>query len=37
VMDFTCGNLAGMLGMIFEGMKLGDLKRVGQLSDSAAE
>ncbi|MBN2527252.1 MAG: flippase-like domain-containing protein [Deltaproteobacteria bacterium] len=37
VIDIICGNLVGMVSMIFEGMKFGDLKRVGDLSVEPAE
>ena len=32
VIDMACGNLVGMVGMIFEGIKFGDLKNVGDLT-----
>lgn len=36
VIDIICGNIAGMLGMIFEGMTFSDLKRAGELKNEGA-
>ncbi|MBN2340544.1 MAG: flippase-like domain-containing protein [Deltaproteobacteria bacterium] len=35
VVDIASGNIAGMFGMIFEGMTFGDLKRVGTLENGS--
>ncbi|MBN2718753.1 MAG: flippase-like domain-containing protein [Deltaproteobacteria bacterium] len=37
VIDMACGNLIGMVSMIYEGMKFGDLKKAGALSAEVVE